>query len=138
MFGLPRIANLAKELKKIPSPLVCNKALVGGAWKSTTQKLSVVHPGNGEHLLDIANCGKNETLDAINVAHEAFPAWAAKTPKERAAICLKWGKLLEENHAALARLLTLENGKPFAESMGEMYYAISFFDWFAAEARRMT
>lgn len=138
MFGLPKISNLTRELRKLNPKLVRSQALIGGEWRSTEKVLSVTHPGNGEHLIDIANCGAVETTEAIHSARAAFPHWAGKTAKERAVVIQKWGALMEESKEDLAKLITLENGKPFAESMAEMGYAISFCDWFAHEARRLS
>lgn len=137
MFGLPKISNLSRELQKISAKLVRKEALIGGKWKVTEKSLPVFHPGNAEHLIDVANCGARETQEAISSAQGGFSAWAGRTAKERASVISKWGALMEENKTDLAKLITLENGKPLAESVGEMGYAISFCDWFAHEARRL-
>lgn len=81
MFGLPKISNLTRELRKLNPKLVRSQALIGGEWRSTEKVLSVKHPGNGEHLIDIANCGAVETTEAIHSARAAFPHWAGKTAK---------------------------------------------------------
>ena len=80
--------------------------------------------------------GKIETAGAIEAAEAAFPAWKAKTGKERGAILRRWYDLVMEHIDDLAMIITLENGKPLAEARGEVLYAVSFLDWFAEEARR--
>ena len=77
------------------------------------------------------------TEKAVAAAHAAFPAWAAKTAKERAILLRRWHDLILLNAADLARLMTAEQGKPLAESKGEIAYAASFVEWFAEEAKRV-
>ena len=81
--------------------------------------------------------GADETREAIEAANEAYPAWRAKTAKERAAILRKWFDLMMENQEDLARMMTAEQGKPLKESMGEIVYAASFIEWFAEEGKRI-
>ena len=82
-------------------------------------------------------CGAAETRTAIEAADKALPAWRKKTAKERAAIVRRWYELMLENQDDLARLMTIEQGKPLAESKGEVVYAASFLEWFAEEAKRV-
>lgn len=77
--------------------------------------------------------GAEETRDAINAANRALPAWRALTAKERANILRRWFNLMMEHQDDLARLMTLEQGKPLAEAKGEISYAASFIEWFAEE-----
>ncbi len=79
--------------------------------------------------------GTAETRQAIEAASRAQKGWAKKTAKERAGILRKWFTLLMENQEDLAQILTAEQGKPLAESRGEIAYGASFFEWFAEEAR---
>jgi succinate-semialdehyde dehydrogenase / glutarate-semialdehyde dehydrogenase len=81
--------------------------------------------------------GANETRRAIAAAAAAFPAWAARTAKERANILRRWHDLMVENREDLATLMTAEQGKPLSESLGEIGYAASFIEWFAEEAKRL-
>src|SRR5690606_2713700 len=81
--------------------------------------------------------GAAETRRAIEAANAAWPAWRAKTAKERANIMRKWFNLMMENQEDLATIMTAEQGKPFAESKGEVAYGASFVEWFAEEAKRV-
>jgi succinate-semialdehyde dehydrogenase/glutarate-semialdehyde dehydrogenase len=81
--------------------------------------------------------GAADTEAAVAAAHAAFPAWAAKTAKERAVILRRWYELIMANASDLARLMTAEQGKPLAESKGEIAYAASFVEWFAEEGKRV-
>ncbi len=81
--------------------------------------------------------GAEETRDAINAANRALPAWRALTAKERANILRRWFNLMMEHQDDLARLMTLEQGKPLAEAKGEISYAASFIEWFAEEGKRI-
>jgi succinate-semialdehyde dehydrogenase/glutarate-semialdehyde dehydrogenase len=77
------------------------------------------------------------TEKAVAAAYAAFPAWAAKTAKERSVLLKRWNDLVLQNAQDLARLMTAEQGKPLAESKGEIAYAASFIEWFAEEAKRV-
>ena len=81
--------------------------------------------------------GAAETRRAIAAASAAFPAWAARTAKERAIILRRWFELIMANQDDLATLMTAEQGKPLAESKGEIAYAASFIEWFAEEGKRL-
>jgi succinate-semialdehyde dehydrogenase/glutarate-semialdehyde dehydrogenase len=85
----------------------------------------------------VANLGTADAEAAIQAAQQAWPAWRAKTAKERGAILMKWFALLHQHADDLARLMTAEQGKPLAEARGEVTYGASFIEWFAEEARRV-
>lgn len=118
--------------------LLRTKAYIGGAWVDADSGATypVTNPANGEKLIDVARCGKAETARAIDAGEAARGAWAAKTGKERAIIMRRWADLMVENADDLALLMTLEQGKPLAESKGEVVYAASFLEWFGEEAKR--
>jgi len=84
-----------------------------------------------------SDLGANQARQAIEAANRAFPAWSKKTAKERAIILRKWFDLLLANQEDLARLMTLEQGKPITESRGEVAYAAAFIEWFAEEGKRI-
>ncbi|MCH8684802.1 NAD-dependent succinate-semialdehyde dehydrogenase [Pedomonas mirosovicensis] len=113
------------------------KAYVDGAWVDGTARFEVTNPATGEVLAHVPDLGAEETKQAIDAAHRAFPAWAAKTAKERSQILRRWFDLIISNAESLARLMTLEQGKPIAESRGEVAYGASFIEWFAEEAKRV-
>src|SRR5690606_24123189 len=95
------------------------------------------NPATGDVLATVPNMGAAETARAVAAAEQAQPAWAARTGKERAAILRRWFELMLENTDDLAQIMTLEQGKPLAESRGEIAYAASFIEWFAEEAKRI-
>jgi succinate-semialdehyde dehydrogenase / glutarate-semialdehyde dehydrogenase len=112
-------------------------ALINGEWISSTSRFAVHNPATGEKIADVANLTAAHASQAITAANAAWPAWRAKTGKERHAILLKWFQLLMQHQDALARTLTLEQGKPFGEAKGEIAYGASFVEWFAEEAKRV-
>jgi succinate-semialdehyde dehydrogenase / glutarate-semialdehyde dehydrogenase len=99
--------------------------------------IAVDNPATGEIIGKAPRLGAAETRQAIEAAGKAFPLWSAKTAKERAAVLRKWYELMMENREDLARLMTIEQGKPLAESLGEVSYAASFLEWFGEEAKRV-
>jgi len=117
--------------------LLKTDALIGGEWVAGAARFDVNDPATGLKLADVPNLGTPETLDAIAAADRAWPAWRAKTAKERHAVLMKWFSLIVANADDLARILTAEQGKPLAEARGEVVYGASFIEWFAEEARRV-
>ena len=110
-----------------------------GVWSSADSGATydVLNPATGELLAQVPLMGEAETARAIASAEKAQPAWAARTGKERAAVLRRWFDLMVANTEDLALLMTLEQGKPLAESRGEISYAASFIEWFAEEAKRV-
>ncbi len=123
---------------KDPS-LLRQQCYVDGAWIDAGGggRIDVTNPATGELIGTVPNAGAAETRRAIEAAAKAFPAWAAKTAKERAAILRRWNDLMLANVDDLAALMTAEQGKPLAESKGEIAYAASFIEWFAEEGKRV-
>src|SRR5690606_29054659 len=117
--------------------LLRTDALVDGRWLAASQRFAVHDPATGHRLAEVANLDAAHARQAIAAAQAAWPAWRARTVKERSAILRKWFDLLLANQDDLARLLTAEQGKPFAEARGEIAYAASFVEWFAEEAKRI-
>ena len=117
--------------------LLKRDALIGGDWVSGASRFDVTDPATGLKLADVPNLGTPETLEAIAAADRAWPAWRAKTAKERHAVMMKWFSLIVANADDLARILTAEQGKPLSEARGEVVYGASFIEWFAEEARRV-
>ena len=124
------------SLLKDPS-LFKTDALVNGQWVKGSSRFDVNNPATGEKLADVANLGAADANAAIAAANAAWPAWRNKTGKERSIILRKWFDLLTANTDDLARILTAEQGKPFAEAKGEVAYGASFVEWFAEEAKRV-
>jgi succinate-semialdehyde dehydrogenase / glutarate-semialdehyde dehydrogenase len=109
---------------------------IDGAWLSGNETYEVRNPATGEMILAVAKGGAAETKQAIQAAQKAFAPWRALTAKQRGARVKRWGELMLEHRNALAELLSREQGKPLAESQGEVAYAASFLEWFAEEAKR--
>ncbi|WP_314143509.1 NAD-dependent succinate-semialdehyde dehydrogenase [Buttiauxella noackiae] len=110
--------------------------LVNGEWRTLSQTFDVLNPATGEVVAKVAKAGKKEAEEAIAAASKAFPAWRAKTAKERSTILYRWFQLIIENKSWLGRLMTTEQGKPLKEAVGEVEYAASFIQWFAEQAKR--
>jgi len=112
---------------------------IDGAWVDAENKgtIAVHNPADGAQIGTVPNMGQAETRRAIEAANAAWPAWRAKTAKERAAILRKWFELMMANVEDLAVLMTVEQGKPLTESRGEVAYGASFIEWFAEEAKRV-
>ena len=123
---------------KDPS-LLRQQAFVGGQWCDAEDRTTfpVTNPATGETIGSVPNMGAAETRRAIAAANEAWAGWRAKTAKERGAILRKWNDLMLANTDDLALIMTAEQGKPLAESKGEIAYAASFIEWFAEEAKRV-
>ena len=118
--------------------LVRTDAYINGAWVPATsgQRFDVTNPATGAVLAAVPLMGETETQAAITAAAAALPAWRARTAKDRSALLMRWHRLIMDNQEDLARLLTLEQGKPLAEARGEIAYGAAFIEWFAEEGKR--
>ncbi|QYF95639.1 NADP-dependent succinate-semialdehyde dehydrogenase [Massilia sp. PAMC28688] len=123
---------------KDPS-LLKETCLIDGQWRGAGQgaTITVTNPATGEALGTVPRMGAGEARQAIEAASAAWPAWRSKTAKERSVILRKWHDLMLENADDLALIMTAEQGKPLAESKGEITYAAAFIEWFAEEAKRV-
>ena len=121
------------------SKLFRQSCYVDGAWISAKSggTISVDNPATGEVIGTVPKCGTAETRSSIDAADQALPAWRKKIARERAAVLRRWFELMIENQEDLARLMTIEQGKPLTESKDEVHYAASFLEWFAEEAKRV-
>jgi succinate-semialdehyde dehydrogenase/glutarate-semialdehyde dehydrogenase len=125
---------------KLQDPrLLKESGYIDGSWVAADggESLPVHNPATGAKLGVIPNMGTSETRRAIAAAATAMPAWAARTAKDRAVILRRWFDLMMANQEDLATLMTAEQGKPLAESKGEIAYAASFIEWFAEEGKRL-
>ncbi|HAT8006166.1 TPA: succinate-semialdehyde dehydrogenase (NADP(+)) [Citrobacter koseri] len=115
------------------------QAFIEGQWRDARSgdTIAVTNPANGQPLGSVPKMGAEETREAIDAANRALPAWRALTAKARANILRRWFNLMMEHQDDLARLMTLEQGKPLAEAKGEISYAASFIEWFAEEGKRI-
>ncbi|MGB8274417.1 MAG: NAD-dependent succinate-semialdehyde dehydrogenase [Alphaproteobacteria bacterium] len=114
-------------------------AFIDGAWvDAASMKAYGVHnPANGERIGSVPDMDENDARRAIEAANAAFPLWRTKTARDRAQILRRWFDLMMAHHEDLARIMTIEQGKPLAESRGEIAYAASFVEWFGEEAKRV-
>lgn len=120
------------------SELVKSQAYVDGRWISAASgnTLEVLNPATGEKVGEVPDLSAAEASQAVEAADRAFASWKKTTAKSRGALLRRWFELILENQEALAQLLTAEQGKPLAESRGEVAYGASFAEWFAEEAKR--
>ena len=125
-----------KEHLDVPG-LFKQAAYIDGGWRDADQMIDVFNPANGERLGAVPRLGVTETREAIDAAERAFPAWRDRLARERSQILRKWFDLINAHADDLARMMTLEQGKPLAEAKGEVAYAASFVEWFAEEAKRV-
>ncbi len=119
--------------------LLREKCFINGEWvnSETGDVIEVTNKASGEIIGVVPKMGKAETRRAIEAANDALSSWREKTAKERAIILRRWHELMIENQDDLALLMTAEQGKPLAESKGEILYAASFLEWFAEEGKRV-
>jgi succinate-semialdehyde dehydrogenase/glutarate-semialdehyde dehydrogenase len=132
--------EIAEKGVALKDPALFRQAsYVDGAWIESRAGVTIPvdNPATGEPIGSVPRLGTTETKQAIDAATRAFPAWRKKTAKERAAVLRRWFDLMMANQDDLARLMTIEQGKPLAESRGEVAYAASFLEWFGEEAKRV-
>jgi succinate-semialdehyde dehydrogenase/glutarate-semialdehyde dehydrogenase len=110
---------------------------INGQWQQSDETYVVANPATGTQAAEVAKAGAAETQAAIDCAQAAFDPWRKKSAKERSKAVRRWGELMLEHQQDLATIVTTEQGKPFAEAMGEVVYAASFLEWFAEEAKRV-
>ena len=122
---------------KLSNPaLLKNQCLVNGKWIGTGVD-AVKNPATGALIAKVPHFGADETTQAIEAAGEAFKLWSKRLAKDRSIILRKWFDLMIEHKEDLALIMTSEQGKPLAESRGEIDYAASFIEFYAEEARRV-
>lgn len=119
--------------------LLCSKLFIDGKWVDADSgaTMPVFNPATKQNIIDIPNAGAAETRRAIEAADRAFQSWQKVVAKERSAVLKRWFKLIMDNQEDLAKLMTAEQGKPLAESRGEVAYGAAFVEWFAEEGRRI-
>ena len=117
--------------------LLKTDALINGQWVKGSSRFDVHDPATGAKLADVANLTAQDAEAAVNAANAAWSAWRNKTSKERSLLLRKWYDLLMANQEDLGRIMTAEQGKPFAEAKGEVAYGASFVEWYAEEAKRV-
>ena len=125
------MANLNSQLLKQGS-------YINGQWQTAADSQFLVHnPANGNEIIRVADATAEQASAAVDAAQAALPAWRALSAKQRSRLLRNWFNLVMQNQAELAAILTAEQGKPRAESMGEIAYAANYIEWFAEEAKRV-
>jgi len=126
-------------LKLDNNALLRDLAYIDGEWRGARSgaRFSVTNPATGEVIAEVADLLEEDVRDAIEAANRAWGPWRAKTAKERAALLRRWYELMMAAQEDLAQLMTAEQGKPLAESRGEVAYGASFIEWFAEEGKRV-
>ncbi|MGO9989734.1 MAG: NADP-dependent succinate-semialdehyde dehydrogenase [Steroidobacteraceae bacterium] len=126
-------------MKLKDSGLLREQCFIDGRWTLADSggTLAVHNPATGKTLGVIPNMGAAEARRAIAAAAQALPSWAARTAKDRSIVLRRWFDLILQHQEDLATLMTAEQGKPLAESNGEIAYAASFIEWFAEEGKRL-
>ncbi|SAK61756.1 succinate-semialdehyde dehydrogenase (NAD(P)(+)) [Caballeronia fortuita] len=121
------------------SELIRADNFIDGKWVAAAsgRRFAVTDPATGEIIAQVADSGPADARAATDAAARAFPAWRDTLPKDRAAVLHRWHALIVENADTLGRLISLEQGKPFAEGRGEVMYGASYVAWFADEAARI-
>lgn len=118
------------------SDLLREEAFIDGKWVTGPACVDVHNPATGRVLGTVPRLGAQEATRAVEAAQRALPHWRARSARDRSVILRRWYELIIKHAEDLARLMTAEQGKPLAESRGEIAYAASFVEWFSEEARR--
>ena len=126
-------------LEEQAAALIRADNFIDGQWlpAQSGRRFAVTNPATGELIVEVADSGASDARAATDAAARALPEWRARLPKERAAVLHRWHALILEHQDALAALISLEQGKPFAEARGEVAYGASYVAWFADEATRI-
>jgi succinate-semialdehyde dehydrogenase/glutarate-semialdehyde dehydrogenase len=132
-------ASRQERLRIVNSGLRRDRAYWGGAWREAASggAIEVVDPFSGERVGSVPSLGAGEVEAALQAAGHAFETWSRETGPTRGALLRRWRDLIEENKQDLARLITLENGKPLREARAEVDYGAGFVDLYAEEATRI-
>jgi succinate-semialdehyde dehydrogenase/glutarate-semialdehyde dehydrogenase len=123
-------------MEQTSQALIRQQCLIDGQWRGEPST-PVINPASGDAIARVPNLGAAETRRAIDAAYRAFPAWSGLLAKERAAILRRWYELQLAHAEEIAQIMTAEQGKPLAESRGEVSYGASFVEFFAEEAKRI-
>lgn len=123
-------------MSELPDILIPD-AFIGGEWCGADKRFAVTNPANGELLAEVPDLGADGARAAVAAAEAAGHGWKKRTAKERATLLRAWFDAIMAHQEDLARLMTLEQGKPLAESRGEVAYGASFVEFYAEESKRM-
>lgn len=131
--------KILQTLEGVSADIYREEGLIRGKWVAARsgKRFPVIDPATGETIVTVPDMGAADAEDAIAAAQDAFPMWRDKTAGERSRILRRWFELIHAHKEELALLMTREQGKPLAESRGEIDYGASFVEWFAEEAKRV-
>lgn len=126
------------SLELTRNDLIRTQNFIGGRWctRDPEALLSVTNPADDSYIAQVPDSNAIDAREAVDAAHSAFAAWRTTPAKQRAQLIKRWNDLILEHQEDLARLISLEQGKPLAEGRGEVVYAASYVEWFAEEATR--
>ena len=132
------LAEIVSGVRLRDPALFRQQCYVGGDWVDADSgaAFDVTDPASGQPIGVVPSFGAAETRRAVEAANAAYPAWRALTAKERSSVLRRWYELMLEHQEDLAIIMTAEQGKPMAESRGEILFGASFIEWFAEEAKR--
>ena len=116
--------------------LLKNSSYINGAWCKGDKHYTVLNPSTKEKITDVYEADEKMITQAVEDAHAALAPWQKRTAAERAGLLRAWFALIMENKKELGTIMTLEQGKPLREAIGEVGYGASFFEWYAEEAKR--
>jgi succinate-semialdehyde dehydrogenase/glutarate-semialdehyde dehydrogenase len=130
------MAIAALELNR--PDLISERSIIGGERTAASdgRTFAVRNPADSDVLASVPDNGAMDAVLAVDAAYRAFTTWKSTTAKERSNLLKAWHTKLIEHQEDLARLISLEQGKPLSESRGEILYGASFVEWFAEEAKR--
>ncbi|MCK1784232.1 NADP-dependent succinate-semialdehyde dehydrogenase [Pseudomonas sp. TNT11] len=119
--------------------LLRHQAFIDGVWLAADNEatITVVNPSTGVTIGQVPRMGQAETRRAIEAAERALPAWRELSAKARANALRRWYDLIIEHQHDLAHIMTLEQGKPLPEALGEIVFGASYIEWYAEEAKRV-
>jgi succinate-semialdehyde dehydrogenase/glutarate-semialdehyde dehydrogenase len=117
--------------------LVKTASYINGCWVENDGQIEVCNPASGEPLIKISDASPAQAEEAVLAASDALALWSSKSAQQRAVLLRSWFQLMITHQDDLARILTLEQGKPLAEAKGEIAYGASFIEWFAEEGKRI-
>ena len=134
-----RRKTLNRTLNRTSNSFLIEKAYINGKWveSASGEKKEVLNPSTGEVIGMVPKLSRGEVECAILDAGEGYRLWKCKTAKERSLVLRRWYDLIMESKEELGRLLTLEQGKPLSEAIGEVEYGASFIEWYSEEGKRV-
>lgn len=114
------------------------KLLINGEWiGGNLEQINVTNPATNEVIATVPKGGAKEAKACVDAAYQAFPKWSEQTAEERSRLLIRWSNLIDEEKENLGKIMTMEQGKPLKEAIGEINYANGYVSWFAEEGKRI-